>query len=300
MALNAHGESNLKCKTQNLSDHRVDLIIGSRKISLVGWDHPSAINGYLFGIRSTIQDATANGSEGNCQHAGEIIANAVDKFSDELRVSQTAQNFLKEIQSVTQIQLIGTEQGENEAIQYQLYVEATLMPLNDLDQQCNSNSSLLIATHKIRDLLRGPWGAFSRSLNPPIPVVGMENSELREQAAKINDEMHAASNDLDRSLFSPPIISRIIQMGNTKADGIDIASSQIDELVTEMAPNDESTSKKIRRFLKAFLEEKRLVHLRDQYIVDTLLHTTGNVALIIGWGHNQDVANQLKTRSGCN
>jgi hypothetical protein len=300
LSSHALADSGLSCKILKESERRLDLKVGARQISVVGWDHIPAITGYLYSVGNAINHAAMNFEEkGDCEWAALILKEPLRNLSADVQASQVTQDVLNEIQHAAKIETLGVEYSPEESRESLETIEHALAPLKGLDQKCHSEPGLLGSISQIQSLFRGPWGVFSRSFDPPIPIVGMESFDLRQKAAPVNAELRTALAEIGQSFFTEAIGKRIMSMGAAKESGLDVSQAQIDGVVVEAAPNDEPTAKKVRRFVTAYLQERELVHLRDQFIVDALLKTPGNVTLIIGWGHSGDLARQLKARAGC-
>lgn len=282
------------CEKQQIRSSKdrsqIDLRIGDRKISILGWTHldpsPSEEKETAALIQGAVNSATKSDCSSARQNLQKLWLNQYKYFQSSAQLLED----LKTMDSRIQPKVLAVEYSPELWPFRMQQVQRQVVAINTIATQCPQQTQDLI--HNIALLYPGPEYQYMVSRNFSIAVEPIENEKVRATTVALIQEIRR--NPLDSSALNAKANKLTEAISDRLRIGAPVTEEKIQEAVQAQGNNEigRQLDKELHLLQKILANNP----LRNQKMADKILAGYGNYVLPIGNTHVRDLAQQIYDR----
>lgn len=292
------------CSGYKVNSQRMDLNLNGHRITLVGWTH-KVPNVGILGIDlylAPLKGAVISASKDDCASARTTLLAALkeEKIAESVTENRKVMSQLRSISQDFKIDYIGIEQSK-EDIDYMispLYDRSVLNLEKDfaiIQKKCQKETA--DAIERFKEAIFEPAELFNRTLRSPIPQLPMEDDELKMKGAEIYGEYLEAADEVAQAGLSDENETTAGKKINALVDQLrtyrEIPDKDIQDTAAEIKNPD--LASKFKKMFKIWNEFMVNMRERNEATVKKGMEAPGNLVIIIGRGHLQDLSAKFMT-----
>lgn len=282
----------LSCRIDRVADSlgesRVDLVLGDRRVSILGWAHLSPYNKDKVENAKLLVLAVEAADHNDCNKARRRLTRLyLDQFSH-FKASLNLTKRLKNVDQQINPDVIGVEYSPKNWRERIRTSHLENKMVRFIAEKCPSETKGLITN--ISNIFPGPEYKYFMSTRSDISVQPIEDEAVSSKLVPIIEEMNSLPDIEIDSLdarFVPLIRNALINIKTGKP----IPESQIEKIAMVMGNQEEGEI--VVKELKLLNQVIKLNGPRNEKMAEKILRGTGNYVVTIGDSHVDDLANRL-------
>lgn len=280
----------LKIIKKKDSSSRVDLTVGTRKISLLGWKHPNPRHNAIEETMDLVHRSSAGENEKNCFKSATALK--------ELLVHpgwhpDSANELLEEMRTVNKefrVDIVGLERTKAGLSDVKRFHEYMGIILSEAGKACPEN---LIFTQKATMLYPGPEFLFAREFESTVKIEPLEDAKARAEAfaaEKVLSSLKPFTFD-ELKPNSAELLSRLFKKIALMQP---VSKEEINAVLESERPG--KLADRMRRTIDANINWYAQIPLRNEKIADRILAGKGNYVVVLGNLHIAQLAERIQSR----
>lgn len=277
------------CRPIFTEERVAHIAINGRVITVIGWEHPVDDDWAI--LRPALTNAHHAAQIKDCAAAAKHLSVALQKQTENLINSRTVTRQLKETHRANPVHAVGLEMTPEEWPEVKEQLAYIVFELDEIKITCPQETQSLVTMFK--EVIPGPEHPFAKTYQATL--LPLEDKNVKDpNFAQVENPERAAFN------FEDPRITDAGKRAATEMERLSHQSRQIPfRLLNEVISFETNLNKRaemltnLRRVLAANALMMDGVIARNKAIVSNLMLNQGNIAVVIGYAHLDDMMRQL-------
>lgn len=283
-----HGAAD-ECTVDRLDPLVAVVHVGSRAITVTGWAHLDDNN--TATAKAILRDALEAAQRSDCGRAAEKLAEIRLRLAKPVQLKDLVVKVLEATNSDHALSSVGIELTPKELAESWENLKVNEKKLGQIQAACAEKVSPHL--NGIRELIQGPELTFALKHEGPSMLIPLENEQAKAENAKSFDEQ-VTFNDSDPRIDERSKQALILLWQNVLAQK-DSEEATYDRGVS-FAP-DPAERLQLKEKLKASIAvlKRRMqgAYARNSWIAQNILKAKGNMGVVVGYNHVNDLLKQL-------
>lgn len=286
-----------RCERTQISQtpeaQRVDIKIGDRTISLLGWQHQDVSleeDDANFKLWNAARSAAEGGS---CAIAVRNLKTLIDGKPAKIRSGFELLTELIKIRTQRQVNVLAVEHSPQSWNQRLQHLVSEAEALESIKAKCSTEAETLTVTSQAATLYPGPEYLFMRAFARDVSVAPVEDESYRSEASPLARTLAITPEFFkDLTLAAKQAINEINKRVHDGATAIEDA--EIGDVVAKQGQDE--VAAKLREHLKSYQQLISISPKRNTKMADSILAGRGNYVFPVGYSHVPDLAAKLYSR----